>query len=242
MADVFEHLAELDELIAANFIVLIQSALEDIALSHLEVTNAFSLSGVHGTDLRTQAFTEVIQSGADGQAVFGESGLAAAVNDLEEQFSHSDVDCVTYEVGIEGFEDGLAGKDLGCHSCGVGHTGTSDGLDEGLFDDAVFNVQGQFAGALLRSAPAHTVSQTGNILDFIGFHPFAFFRDRSRAMLGAFCNDTHILDLRRISHCDSSFLFYQAFPPRLIRRFCKSGDAFIYKRLHQSKNRYSLSV
>ena len=33
----------------------------------------------------------------------------------------------------------------------------ADGLDQGFLDDTVLDVQAQFAGALLRSAPAHTV-------------------------------------------------------------------------------------
>ena len=52
----------------------------------------------------------------------------------------------------------LPGQDFACHSGGMGHAGAADGLDQGFFDDAVLDVQGQFAGALLRGAPAHTGS------------------------------------------------------------------------------------
>ena len=119
------------------------------------------------------------------------SGLAAAVDDLEEEFPHRDVDRVADEVGVEGFEDGLTGEDLRRHRRRVGHTGTSDGLHEGFLDDAVFDVQGQLAGALLGGAPADAVGQAGDVFNFVGFYPFAFFGDRGGAVLGALRDDAH---------------------------------------------------
>ena len=106
---------------------------------------------------------QVVQTCADGQTVLRESGLAAAVDDLQEQLTHSNVDSVADEVGVEGLEDGLTGKDLGSHGGRVGHTRAADGLNEGLLDDAVLDVQRELAGALLRCAPTHTVRKTGDV-------------------------------------------------------------------------------
>ena len=52
---------------------------------------------------------------------------------------------------------GQTGQDLSSHSCGVGHTGTSNGLNQSLLDDAFLNVQGKLTCTLLRSTPSHTV-------------------------------------------------------------------------------------
>ena len=141
VADVFHHLAQADELIADDLIVLIQSGLEDVALGQLQVTDALGLGGEDGAGHRAQALAQVIQTSADGQAVLRESGLAAAVDDLQEQLTHSNVDGVADEVGVQRLEDGLAGQDLASHSGGVGHAGAANGLDQGFLDDAVFDVQ-----------------------------------------------------------------------------------------------------
>ena len=76
----------------------------------------------------------------------------------------------------------------------MSHAGTADGFNEGFFDDAVFDVQGQLAGALLRSTPAYTVSQAADVFDFLGLYPFAFFRNRCRTVICAFRDGTHILN------------------------------------------------
>ena len=76
----------------------------------------------------------------------------------------------------------------------VGHAGAADGLHQSLFDDAVLDVQRQLAGALLRCTPAHTVSQTGNILNFFCLHPFCLFGNGSTTMMYALCNGTHFFN------------------------------------------------
>ena len=76
----------------------------------------------------------------------------------------------------------------------MGHAGAAAGFHECFFNDAVFDIQRQFAGALLGSAPAHAVGQAGNIRDFPGLRPVAFLRDRSRTMVAAFLDATHLFD------------------------------------------------
>lgn len=76
----------------------------------------------------------------------------------------------------------------------MSHAGTADSFNEGFFDDAVFDVEGQLAGALLRSTPAYTVGQTAYIFDFLYLYPFAFFRNRCRSVICAFRDGTHILN------------------------------------------------
>ena len=56
-----------------------------------------------------RTLAQVFQACADGQAVLGESGLAAAVDDLQEQLAHCHVDGVADQVGVQSFQDGLAG-------------------------------------------------------------------------------------------------------------------------------------
>ena len=82
----------------------------------------------------------------------------------------------------------------------MGHTGTADGLDQSLFDDAVLDIQAQLACALLRCAPAHAMGKAGDILDFLCLHPFALFGNGSRAMIRALGNRAHMLDFCSIDH------------------------------------------
>ena len=83
---------------------------------------------------------------------------------------------------------------VGNIACGVSHTGTSNGLNQSLLDDTFLNVQGQFTCTLLRCTPAHTVSQTGNILNFFCLHPFCLFGNGSTTMMYALCNGTHFFN------------------------------------------------
>ena len=123
-----------------------------------------------------------------------EGALGAAVGDLQEQLAHGGVDGVTDQVGIEGFQHGLAGQDLGGHGGRVGHAAAADGLHQRLLDDPFFNVEGQFAGALLGSTPANAVRQAADILDLAALHPLALFGDGSGAMVGALFDAYHFLD------------------------------------------------
>ena len=74
---------------------------------------------------------------------------------------------------------------------GVCHAGAPKGLNQRLLDNALLHIQGQLTCALLRSTPAHTVCQTGNILYLFRLNPFRFFWDRSTAMMNALCHWTH---------------------------------------------------
>ena len=205
LLDEVHHLAQVDELIADDQVVLVQSAAGDIALGHFQIPGSLDLGGEHGAHLAAQALAQVLQRSAHCQAALGERRLAAAVDDLQEQLPHSGIDGVAHQVGIQRLQDGLTDQDLGSHSRGVGHTGAAQGLDQSLLDDAFLHVQGQLAGTLLGSAPAHTVGETADVLDFLGLNPLTLFRDRRRAVIGALGNAYHFLNFAGILHGSSSF-------------------------------------
>ncbi len=71
--------------------------------------------------------------------------------------------------------------------------GAADGLNEGLLDDAVLDVQGQLAGTLLRCAPAHTVRVAADVLNFIGLDPLALFGDGCGTVVCTLGNGAHVL-------------------------------------------------
>ena len=77
----------------------------------------------------------------------------------------------------------------------MGHAGAADGLNEGLLDDAVLDVQAQLAGTLLGSTPAHTMGVAADILNFIRLDPLALFGDGRGTVLGSFCDRAHCVDL-----------------------------------------------
>ena len=187
------ELAEVQELERDDLVLVVESHAGDVALSELEVTSALGLGAEHGADLRAKALAEVVEGGAHGQAALGERGLAAAVNDLQEDFAHSNVDGVADEVGVEGLEDGLTGKDLGSHGGRVGHARAADGLNEGLLDDAVLDVQRELAGALLRCAPTHTVRKTGDVGNLLSLDPLALLGDGCGAVVCTLGNGAHVL-------------------------------------------------
>jgi hypothetical protein len=87
----------------------------------------------------------------------------------------------------------------------VGHTGTTDGFHQSFLDDAFFDVEGQFAGTLLGGAPAHTVGQTGNVGDFLGFSPLSFLRDRGGTVFRTLGHADHLLDFVTQIHRVFSF-------------------------------------
>mgnify|MGYP000570947237 CR=1 FL=1 len=68
----------------------------------------------------------------------------------------------------------------------MGHTRAADGLNEGLLDDAVLDVQAQLASTLLGSTPAHTMGVAADILNFIRLDPLALFGDGAGPCLGPF--------------------------------------------------------
>ena len=108
---------------------------------------------------RAGPLAQVLQAGADRQAVVGKRGSAAAADDLQEQLAHGHVDGVAHKVCVQRLQNGLAGQDLARHGGGMGHAGAADGLHQRFLDDALFHVQRQLAGALLRRAPANAVRQ-----------------------------------------------------------------------------------
>ena len=136
----------------------------------------------------------VVQAGADGEAAFGEGCLGTAVYNLEEELAHSHVDSIADQICIEGFKKRFARKDFRSHSSRMSHAGTADGFNEGFFNDAVFDIECQFAGTLLRSTPAYAMGQAADIFDFLYLYPFAFFRNRGRSVICAFRDGTHILN------------------------------------------------
>ena len=103
----------------------------------------------------------------DGQAVLTEGGLGAAVGQLLKDLPHCHIDGVADEVGVQGLQQGLAGQDLAGHGSGMGHAAAADGLYQRLLNDAILDIQGQLAGALLRRAPANAVGKAGDIADLV---------------------------------------------------------------------------
>ena len=90
---------------------------------------------------------------------FSPNSGVSSVYDLKEQFSHC---CIGSHPGLcSMLQNCFSRKDLRSHSCRVCHTGTSDCLYQCFLDNTVFYVQCQLTSTLLRSTPAHTMSQTG---------------------------------------------------------------------------------
>ena len=93
----------------------------------------------------------------------------------------------------DSLEDGLTGKDLGSHGGRVGHARAADGLNEGLLDDAVLDVQRELAGALLRCAPTHAVRKTGDVGNLLSLDPLALLGDGCGAVVCTLGNGAHCL-------------------------------------------------
>ena len=199
----------------------IQSQLVDVALGQLQITDALLLGGEDGAGHGAQALAQVVQTCADGQTVLRESGLAAAVDDLQEQLAHCHVDGVAHQVGVQSFQNGLAGQDLACHSSRVGHAGAADGLHQSLLDDTVLDVQRQLAGALLGCTPAHTMGVAADVLDLLGLNPLALFGNGSGAMVCALGDGAHILYFCTVNH--GKFPFFQKTFPSLGLLFRETG-------------------
>ena len=189
--DHFHHFSEVDEFVTDDFAFFVKTDAGDVAFCHFKVAYAFCLCGEHRADLASQTFSEVFEGRADNKTVVRESGLGTTVNDLQEQFAHCGVDCVAYKVGIERFENGFAGKNFGSHSRRVSHTAATDRFDKGFFDNAVFDVKGKFARALLGSAPAYAVSETADVLNFFCLNPFAFLGNGGGTVVGTFFDTAH---------------------------------------------------
>ncbi len=87
----------------------------------------------------------------------------------------------------------------------MGHAGAAQGLHQSFLHDAVFNVEGQLAGALLGGAPADAVAEAGDVFDLIGLDPLPLLRDGRGAMLRAFCQGAHLLYFVGIIHILAPF-------------------------------------
>ena len=74
-----------------------------------------------------------------------------------------------------------------------GHARAADGLNEGLLDDAVLDVQRELAGALLRCAPTHTVRKTGDVGNLLSLDPLALLGDGCGTVVCTLGNGAHVL-------------------------------------------------
>ena len=72
---------------------------------------------------------------------------------------------------VQRFQNGFANQDFARHGGAVRHPGATDGFNQRLLDDSLFDVQCQLTGALLRCAPADAVGQAADVLYFLGFVP-----------------------------------------------------------------------
>ena len=84
----------------------------------------------------------------------------------------------------------------------MGHAGAAQGFHQRFLNDAVLDVEGQLAGALLGCAPAHTMGKAGDVADFLGLHPLALFGDGSGTMICALGDGAHMLNFGRVNHMD----------------------------------------
>ena len=69
-----------------------------------------------------------------------------------------------------------------------------------FFNNAVFDIEGKLAGALLRSAPAYTVRKAADVLNLFCLNPFALFGYGSRTVVGPFMNAYHVFYFMCILH------------------------------------------
>ncbi len=95
---------------------------------------------------------------------------------------------------FRGFQQGLARQNLAGHGRGMRCARAAENLHQGFLDNALLDVQCQFATALMRRAAAHTMRQSGYILDFISLDPLAFFRNGSRAVFGSLGHADHVFN------------------------------------------------
>lgn len=184
LLDEIGHFAEGNELVADHFAVRVQREAGDVSLRHFQIPNPLLQGGIHRADLRTMPLAEVLEARADRQTVVGESGLRTAVDDLQEKLPHRRVDGVADEIGIQRLQGRFAGKNLGRHRRGMGHTGAADRLDERLLNNAFLDVESELAGTLLRRAPADAVRETADVLDLLRVNPLALFGNRGIFMTG----------------------------------------------------------
>ena len=124
--------------------------------------------------LAAQPLAQVLQPGTyRGALSFGESRLAAAVGDLQKEFSHGGVDRIADKIGVERLKDSLADQYFGSHGSRMGHSGAANRLNQGLLNITLLDVEAELTGALLRCTPAHTVGESRYVFDLLGLHPLS---------------------------------------------------------------------
>ena len=82
----------------------------------------------------------------------------------------------------------------------MGHAGAAQGLDQRLLNDTVLDVEGELAGALLGSAPAHAVGEAGDVLNFLGLDPLALLGEGGGTVVRALGDGAHVLHFGRVDH------------------------------------------
>jgi hypothetical protein len=82
----------------------------------------------------------------------------------------------------------------------MGHAGTAHGFDQGFFYNPALYVQGQLAGSLLGSTPAHTMRQTVDLCNLTNLVPLSLLRDRRGTVITPLGNTVHLLYFRRVIH------------------------------------------
>ena len=117
LLDGIHELAHVNELVAANLVVLVKEHLGDVAFGELQVACALGLGAVEGTHLRNETLAKVLEACTYHQATLGEGALCATIDNLEEELTHSCVDSVTNEVCVESLKDCLSWEDFRSHSC-----------------------------------------------------------------------------------------------------------------------------
>ena len=96
---------------------VIQEALvETIGCSGMTHSAAMAAEILPGKTILEALNTDLVCT--DNQTTFRESRLSASVNDLQEEFAHSCVDCVANKVSVQCFEDCFTRYDsLSCYGC-----------------------------------------------------------------------------------------------------------------------------
>ena len=186
-------LAQAQELVAYHLVVLVECHAGHVALGHLKIAHTLGLGAKHGAHLAAQALAQVFERCAHDQAALGEGRLGAAIHNLQEELAHCRVDGIAHQVGVERLEYGLARQYLGSHGSTVGHARAAYGLDQALLDHALFHVERELAGSLLRSAPPDAVREARNVFYLFRPNPFSLLWNWSRRVVSTLSYAAHVL-------------------------------------------------
>ena len=190
----------MNELVSADFVVLVKSNCLDISFSHLKIARSLCEGAVESSHLAAETLAEVLEACAYHKAALRECRLCTSIDNLEEKLAHCSVDCIAHEVGIESLKNCLSRKNFRSHSGRMSHARASDSLDKSFLDDSVLDIKGQLAGTLLRSTPADAMCKSRDVSDFLCLYPFSLLWNRSRTMVRSFFDATHLLHFVRINH------------------------------------------